>query len=87
MIQKLLARFGYIKEVDYCADCREIRYIKAKRLDDLEEAVRNLVPSALFVSAFVVEEDGNVDVRLTTSKGRFLALIQDARSGKIRLVF
>ena len=87
MIQKLLARFGYVKEADVCADCREIRYFKAKRLDDLEEAVRNLPPSAPFASAFVVEEKGVIRVQLTTNKARFLALIKDARAGKINLVF
>lgn len=87
MIQRLLARFGYVKETDYCADCRQIRYFKAKRLDDLEEAVRNLPLSMPLASAFVVEEAGQVGIRVTMSKSKLLGLIKDARDGKIRLVF
>jgi hypothetical protein len=87
MLQKLLSKFGYVKEVDYCAYCRQIRYFKAKRLDDLEEALKAVPDTAQMGGGAVIEKDGKVELVTLTSKDQALKLITSARKGELRLVF
>ena len=83
--EKVAARLGYVKDEDYCKDCKQVRHFKAKRLDDLEEALKG-APERLGGNT-LVEEDGEVKLVTFTSKTQALELISKARKGELRLVF
>ena len=85
--EKVAARLGYVKDEDYCKDCKQVRHFKAKRLDDLETALKEVPANAQFQGFTLVEEDGNIELRTVTSKDDALKLIERARKGELRLVF